>query len=91
MKDGTVRRLPYDRCEQLIESKQAKRFISNTLYKAVKLGIEVKNFNDRDEKGVLKRQVQDLTSKANAKKAKAEAKKKAKEEAKRAGQENTED
>lgn len=81
MKDGTVRRLPSDQCEKLIESKQAKRFISNTLYSAVKLGIEVKNFNDRDEKGTLKKRIQAAREKVVAKKHKAEAKKKSKEEA----------
>lgn len=79
MKDGSVRRRPYDECEKLIEKGQAKRFISNTLYRAAKLGIEVKNWSDRDEKGVLKKKIQELTKKAEAKAAK-KAKKKAEQE-----------
>lgn len=81
MKDGTVRRRPADECERMLAKGEAKRFISNTLYRAAKLGIEVKNWSDRDEKGVLKRKIQDLTKKAEDRKAKKEAKKKAKEEA----------
>lgn len=80
MKDGSVRRRPADECERLLTSGQAKRFISNTLYRAAKLGIEVKNWSDRDEKGVLKRKIQELTKKAEAKAAKKVAKKVAKEE-----------
>lgn len=81
MKDGTVRRRPADECEHLIDKGQAKRYISNTLYRAASLGIEVKNWSDRDEKGVLKRKIQDASKKAAARQAKKDAKKAAKEEA----------
>lgn len=81
MKDGSVRRRPADECERLLSRGEAKRFISNTLYKAAKLGIEVKNWGDRDEHGELKKRIQAARKKADDKK----AKKKAKEE------ENTEE
>lgn len=80
MKDGSVRRRPADECELLIDKGQAKRYISNTIYRAMSLGIEVKNFNDRDEKGVLRGKIRDLTQKAEAKRKKKEAKKKAETE-----------
>ena len=79
MKDGSVRRQPAPECEVMLAKGQAKRYISNTLYRAVRLGIEVKNFDDRDEKGALKGRIRAATDKANAATAKAEAKKKVKQ------------
>ncbi len=80
MKDGTVRRRPSDQCEHLLETGKAKRYISNTVYRAVSLGIEVKDFGDRDEKGHLKSKVRAATSKANARKDKKRAKEEAEEQ-----------
>jgi hypothetical protein len=76
MKDGTPRRLPRVQAEAKLKTGEAKRYISKTVYKALSLGIEVKNPNTRDEKGELKAQIRALTEK----KAKREAKK-AKEKA----------
>lgn len=67
MKDGKARRVPTDRADELIESGQAKRFISNTIYRAMKLGIEITNFNDRDEKGKLKERIQAARNKVSEK------------------------
>ena len=55
MNDGKGRRVPADQCEALLASGQAKHYISNTVYRALKLGIEVKNPKTRDEKGELRR------------------------------------
>lgn len=79
MKDGTARRLPADQCESLLANGQAKRFISNTVYRAMKLGVEVKNPGTRDEGGALRRQIKDAREKVAAKEHKAAKKKKAKQ------------
>ena len=63
MKDGTQRRIGFKRAEALIASKQAKRYISNTIYRAMKLGIEVKNFGDMDLKGKLRKQINEAKAK----------------------------
>jgi len=57
MNDGSVRRVPGDTAEQLIDSGQAKQFISNTVYRALKLGIEVSDPKTRDEKGTLRAKI----------------------------------
>lgn len=59
MKDGKARRVPGDRADELIESGQAKHHISNTVYRAMKLGIEVGDPKTRDEKGVLRAKIKD--------------------------------
>ena len=74
MKDGSVRRVPSDQCEQLLKTGQARRFISNTVYRAVKLGIEVKNHGTRDDDGSLRKQIQEARSKVESKKSKKKAK-----------------
>ena len=79
MRDGTARRMPANEAETKVRSGDAKRYISNTLYRAMKLGIEVTDFNDRDEKGQLKARIQDASSKAKVAKAKADEKRKKKE------------
>ena len=58
MKDGKARRVPGDVAEQLIESGQAKHYISNTVYRAMKFGIDVPDPKTRDEKGVLRTKIQ---------------------------------
>ncbi|MGD9725458.1 MAG: hypothetical protein AB7L09_01045 [Nitrospira sp.] len=68
MKDGTARRVPEDECERLLSKGQAKRYISNTIYKALALGIDVKNFDDRDEGGKLRSKIAAARDKAEAKK-----------------------
>jgi hypothetical protein len=70
MKDGTVRRRPSDQCEHLLETGKAKRYISNTIYRAVSLGIEVKDFGDRDEKGALKKRIRAASVKAKSRREK---------------------
>ena len=76
MKDGTVRKVPEDQCDHMISSGQAKRYVSRTIYKAVQLGIEVKNFGDRDDKGTLRMKIAAARESEKAKRQKAEAKKK---------------
>ena len=75
MKDGSARRLPADQCEQMLDANQAKRFISNTVYRALKLGIEVKNHGTRDDDGSLRKQIQAARAKSESKKAKKKAEK----------------
>jgi hypothetical protein len=78
MKDGNVRRVDDRTADQLMDSGQAKRFVSNAVRRAMKLGIEVKNFgiNDKD----LKSQIDAARKKAEDKAHKAAQKKAAKEE-----------
>jgi len=59
LKDGTSRRLPADECEQLLATKAAKRYISNTVHRALKLGITVKDPGTRDENGALKKLIRE--------------------------------
>lgn len=80
MKDGKVRRIPADQAEALIDSRQAKRYISNTIYRAVKAGIEVKDFGTRDEDGSLREAVRALRKKAAQRKAKKDREKAKKKE-----------
>lgn len=54
MRDGSARRVPRETAEQLLKQGQAKRYISNTVYRALALGIEVKDPGTRDEDGVLR-------------------------------------
>jgi len=82
MKDGTARRVPGDRAEDLIDSGQAKHFISNTVFRALKLGIEVTDPKTRDEKGVLRSKIRDARErqqKRSKKKAEAERRREEKE------------
>jgi hypothetical protein len=79
MKDGTARRLPYDQCETLLDSNQARRFISNTVYRAVKLGIAVKDHGTRDDDRKLRDAIKEARTKVTAAKHKAETKKKKRE------------
>jgi hypothetical protein len=65
MKDGSPRRVGHKRAESLVDSGQARRYISNTIYRAMRLGIEVKDFGTQDLKGKLRKQI-------NAAKAKTE-------------------
>ena len=58
LKDGKARRLPRNRATKLFEVGLAKRYISNTVYKAMRLGIVVKDHGTRDMDGTLKAQIQ---------------------------------
>lgn len=80
MNDGTGCRVPGDQADALITGKKAKRFISNTIYRALKLGIEVKNYGDQDTKRALRSQIQDLRTKKRSAAHKAEQKRKKKEQ-----------
>ena len=59
MKDGSTRRVPLDQCEFLLESGQAKRYISNTIYRALKRGIKVKDYGTRDTDASLRDQIRE--------------------------------
>lgn len=72
MKDGTSRKIPRDRAEEMLKSGEVKRYISNTIFKAMQAGIEVKNFSDRDENGKLRAQLRAITEKATQERAKKE-------------------
>jgi len=80
MNDGTPRRLPADECVRLVNGGQAKRFISNTVYKALKLGIEVKDPGTRDGQGVLRSQIAAAREAERARRQRAESKKKPEQE-----------
>ena len=80
MKDGKVRRVEGDHADQLVDSGQAA-FISNTVYRALKLGIEVKDPRTRDNDGSLRAQI---------KVAQEKLKKRHKKDAKRRDQEERE-
>ena len=80
MRDGTGLRLPGDRADELVSSGAAKRFISNTVYKALRLGIEVKDLNTQDADGALKKWIQVARERKTASAHKAEAKKKQRKE-----------
>jgi hypothetical protein len=84
MKDGSARRVPGDRAEELISTGQAKHYISHTVYKAMKFGIEVKDPRTRDEDGVLRAQIREArgrSEKKGKKKEEAERRKADKEAA----------
>ena len=85
MKDGTARRVPGARADELVANGQAKHFISNTVYRALKLKIEVTDPKTRDEKGVLRDKIRDArarSEKKSKKKAEAERRKEEQEAAK---------
>lgn len=73
MKDGAARRVPRELAEELLSKGKAKRFISKTVYKALSLGIEVKNPNTLDKDRKLKNQILALTEKQHKKVAKKKA------------------
>ena len=83
MRDGTVRRMPNEEAEKAVYGGRAKRFVSNTVYRAMKLGIEVKDPGTRDPKGELRAKVKDARAKAKASQHKAEEKKKKREKERR--------
>ena len=74
LNDGTSKRLPHDECEELLATKKAKRFISNTVHRALKLGIEVKDHGTRDQGGKLKSLVQAAQKTVTTSERKVEAK-----------------
>jgi hypothetical protein len=79
LKSGKGRRLPRDRAEQLIDSGQARHYISNTVYRAMVLGIEVEDPKTRDPDGELRAKIREAKAKLEKKKSKAD-KKREKEE-----------
>lgn len=72
MKDGTARKIPRDRAEEMLKSGEVRRYISQTIYKALQAGVVVKDFNDRDEGGKLRAQTRAITEKATQERAKKE-------------------
>lgn len=79
LKNGMGRRIPRPRAEQLIDSGQAKHYISNTVYRAMKLGIEVKDPKTRDPDGELRTKIREVKAKLEKKKSKADKKRKKEE------------
>ena len=84
LKDGKARRLPRNRAEKLFEQGLAKQYISHTVFKAMKLGIEVKDPNTRDDDGSLRKQIQ-------AAKARLETRKKGKKKTEQSEEDSSED
>jgi len=73
MKDGSAKRLPASQCESLLAENKARRFISNTVYRAMKLGIEVKDPGTRDDNGRLSALIKAARAKAETKKQKKQS------------------
>jgi len=74
MKDGTARRVPGERAEELLDSGQAQHYISNTIYKALKLGIEVPDTKTRDGDGKLRAKIRDAREREGKKRKKKDEK-----------------
>ena len=86
MRDGKARRVSRDQAERMLAKGEAKHYISNTVYRAMKLGIEVTDPKTRDEKGVLRGKIKDAREKVEKRK-----KRKEKEAAKKAREAEAED
>ena len=80
LKSGKAKRVSRDSAEQLINSGEANRYISKTIFRALRAGVEVKKLGTRDDDGRLREATRSLTAKSA--KADAAAKKKAKEKEK---------
>jgi hypothetical protein len=78
--DGKVALIPWDKADDLV-SKERAIFISNTLFKAAKAGINIQNIKGKDRQNdrVLKERILERLSKQATKKA---AKEKASKEGK---------
>lgn len=74
MKDGKARRVPADQCERLLRTGEAKHYISNTVYRAMALGVEVKDPKTRDEKGHLRTKIREAREKVEKRKKRKEKK-----------------
>lgn len=72
MRDGNARRVESHIAERLLKKGEAKHYISNTVYRAMALGIEVKDPKTRDEKGVLRGKIKDARSKVAQRKKRKE-------------------
>jgi hypothetical protein len=83
LKSGKAKRVSRDSAEQLINSGEANRYISKTIFRALRAGVEVKKLGTRDDDGRLREATRSLTARSAKEKAKAVAdvKKKAKAEA----------
>lgn len=73
MRDGSAKRVSEEVAEQLLASGQAKRYISNTVYRAISLGIDVKDPGTRDESGALREQIRAAKERAAKKRKKDDA------------------
>jgi hypothetical protein len=74
MRDGKAKRVPGNVADELIASGQAQHFISNTVFRAMKLGIEVKDPKTRDMKGELRAKISEARAKLDKKRSKADKK-----------------
>jgi hypothetical protein len=57
MRDGSVRRVGRETAELLISNGQGVQYVSNTVFRAISLGLEVEDPSTRDEDGALLEQV----------------------------------
>jgi hypothetical protein len=57
LRDGSARRVPCDTAEQMIKSGQAKQYISNTVFRAIELGVDVDDPSTSDQDGSLRDKV----------------------------------
>ena len=78
MKNGKARRVPGDDADELVHSGQAKHYISNTVFRAMKLGIEVPDPKTRDDDGALHTEI--LEARVGLEKQREKSKKKRKKE-----------
>jgi len=74
MRDGKARRIPENRAEELIDTGQAKHYISNTVYRAMQFGIEVKDYKTRDQDGKLRAKIREARERETKKREKVDAK-----------------
>ncbi len=63
MRDGSACRIPISRAERFLESGEAQRFISQTIYKAIKAGVVLKSYDCVDDVK-LKAEILALTEKS---------------------------
>ena len=57
LKNGKPKRITRDMAAKMIKAGEARRYISNTVYRALALGIKVKDPSTRDSNGKLKRKI----------------------------------
>lgn len=63
MKDGSARKIPRNQSEELLRTGEARRYISKTAYRALQLGLTIKNFDSHDESLRLREAMRKLKEK----------------------------
>ncbi len=79
MRDGSPKRVPPETAKRLIESGQARQYISKTVFRALELGLDVEDPSTLDEDGLLRERIQGAHQRAMRKR-KREDERRAREE-----------